>query len=804
MLFFQINNSDRTNDVVGNTLRITNQIQQRTDSCQFNVLSGLKPSENQDIKIYDGALVSSHVGATIVLNDSYQTEVQAFRPGQVIWLKIGDSSVEKAEVATYTELTRTITLTAVPAVSLASDDKVGELIFGGVVARVSDENLEVLENIKYTVTGVDYSKIFDKKNITDSWADVDGRYIINDFLNSTVNYNSTLDNLSYANATAIRAEWIESGDGGNPDIDAVDFMEATSAGVFAWTFSGGTATWVADPVTKDISDLVGALSGTPVKGRLMTWFKTSDQADITTLKIKIGSASGHCAEFTVTLRATTDWQYHELKFVNATITGTPDWTAVDYASIVITETANGTIKINGLRVNAEGSFTMFNVEPTPIFEDLRSPQIKPMAFLKQISDVWDYVYYIDYERDIHYKDKENDPAPFEITGTSDNFTDLKIEADVSNVGNRIIIRGGEQISTSIYSEVKEGNNASREWLMKNKFANLVITVDNNTSTDTTEAGTTTTNIKATGHGLVTGDYIVNRSRSNAVREIVRIDNDNFTVEAVTGQTTGDTFSKFATTKTIGIEGLSDETTVQYVYNSNEKSVRATEIESTLPAGTFIKFSYNERVTIKIQYTDSASSDALKALGMMGDGIIDLDTYTDKNITDITTALTIAEAKVRAFSNAIINGSFITEQKGLKAGQILHISESINRNIDEYYVIQQVTKKQREGRFKDNFEFSVTFGTTLFGWIEFMQKLLRTKDAIELNVDDIVETYVEGKETIELVSTDIATLGGIKKATENETIEVAETNTTTLTTPPWHWETSVGQGLPTRWGKFEWG
>ncbi len=803
MLYFFVNSSDRTSDVVGNTLRITNQIQQRADSCQFKIFTGTKPSENQDIKIYDGATVASHAGTTIVLGDSYQAEVQAFRPGQAIWLKIGAVGLEKAIVATYTESTRTITLTASPVASLALGDKVGELIFGGVVARVADENLDILANIEYTVTGVDYSKIFDKKIINDSWADVDSRYIINDFLNTTVNYQSTLDNMSYANATAIRAVWIEADDGGNPNVDTADFLEATSAGVFAWTFSGGTANWAAALTSKDISGFVGALSGAPTKGRLMGWFKTSDQSKITTLKIRVGSSASDYAEFTFTLRATTDWQYHDLPFTGATIVGTPDWTATDAAKLVITETGNGTIKWNGLRVNSDGSFTMYNVEPTPTFDDLRSPQIKPMALINQMAKVWEFVWYIDYERDIHFKDKENDPAPFEITDTSNNFTNLQIEVDASNTGNRVIVRGGELVSTSTYRQAFNGNNAQREWILKNKFANLVILVDDNSATDTAEAGTNTTTVNATGHGLVTGDYIVNRTRGNAVREITRVTDDQFTVEAVASQASGDTFSKFTITKTIGIEGLADETTVQYVYNSNEKSVRATDIEATLPTTSFILFSYNERVPIQTQKTDGASANALRALGGFGDGVIDLDTITDRNISDLTTAVTIAEAKLREFSNAIITGSFVTDQKGLRAGQILHIEESTNRNINDNYVIQQVQLKQREGRFKDNFEHSVTFGTTLFGWIEFMQKLLRTKDSIELNIDEIVETYVGSDELVELVSVDAVALGGFKKATGNEVATTDDSNTLTKTTPPWHWETSVGQALPTRWSKFEW-
>lgn len=72
--------------------------------------------------------------------------------------------------------------------------------------------------------------------------------------------------------------------------------------------------------------------------------------------------------------------------------------------------------------------------------------------------------------------------------------------------------------------------------MKNKFKNLVVKLDNGSSTDLTEAGTNTTTINATAHGLVAGDYIVNRTRSNAVREVLTVPSANqFTVATVTGQ-----------------------------------------------------------------------------------------------------------------------------------------------------------------------------------------------------------------------------------------------------------------------------
>lgn len=800
MMHFRINSADVTSNVTAETFRKVDQLQQRTDSCTFNMHNGTKPTENQDLKIYDGATIASAAGATMTLNADYQADVSVFYAGQELYIRIGDADEEKVTVSTYTESTNTLVLTAAPSGTVSADDKIGALIFGGVVARVTDRNLHSLVNLEWTVTGVDYTKIFDKKLISDTWADVDSRYVINSFVNSDVNYNSTLDTIDYADNTAIQAEFTESSDGGNPTIDSADYLEGDSSGVFTWTFSGGTAIWAWTPTSKDVSDLTGVSSGTPTAGQLMLWVKTSAYSSITSLKVRIGSDTTNYAEVTLTLRNTTDWQY---VFTNlddtakVAITGTPVWTGLDTAQIRIAQTASGTVRLNGLRVNDDGSFTLVNVEATEEFDDLRSPQLKPTILINQLAKSFEYLWYIDYERDIHFTDKETYLSPYNLTTSSTNFHDLKVEADVSNIGNRIIVRGGEKTSTSTYAEVHEGNNAKREWILKTKFNNLAITTDNNTSTDTMEAGTTTTTINATTHGLVVGDHIINRSRSNAVREVLTVPTaDQFTVEAVTSQASGDTFSKFATTATDGVEGLTDETTVNYVANSNEKSVRAVDATATLPAATFIRFAYNERVPIQLQYTDGASSTALKALGL-GDGIFDLDPITDRNIQDIQTALLIAQAKVNEFANAIVTGSFRTNQKGLRSGQIIQITDT-TRSIDTTYLIQQVNVSQTGGAFHDYLEYDVKFGTTLFGWIEFMQKLLRTKDRIELNVDDIIETFATSAEDITTNDTNqVAKDGGFKYAKVTEDITLNDTNQVVDFTPPWKFEPSVGQTLTTR-------
>lgn len=803
MLLFYLDGVDRTSYLKNNSLSINNQIQQRSDNLSATILSGITPSENQEVRLFFYDTIASAAGATIVLDGYFERNINYFYPGQVLYIRIGDADEEKCTVLTYDETTLTIVLTAAPSGSVIAGDKIGELRFGGVITKPEDYNITVRDNLEYDITVIDYTKSFDHQIVGDTWTDVDSRYIINDFVNTTVNYNATLDNISYADNTAIQAEWIESGTGNNPTVDTSDYLEGTSSGVFSWTGSG-TATFSATPTSANLSDLVGVSSGTPTKGNLMLWLEPADYTKITSIKLRIGSDSSNYAEVTLAAPTSNNWQYRSKALSTATIVGTPVWTAVDYIAIVIAETGTTSIKINGFRLNADKSFTLYNVSSTPLFTDFRSPQLKPSSLMQTLSKTWRFVWYIDYERDIHFVDRETVAAPFSLTNTSQNYTNLKRSVDLSQQGNRVIVRGGEKTSDNVYAQVIPGDNSKREWILKNKFNNLVIRVDDNSLTNAAESGTNTTNIKITAHGFSTGDHIINRTRSNAVREITVVDANNFTVESVASQTSGDSISHFKPATTSGIEGIVDETTVAYVYNSNEKSVRATTSTTTLKTTEFIRFSYNERVPIQVQKTDTASANALKALGY-GNGIRDLDPITDRNITDVETALALAQAKLSDYSNAIITGSFTTDQNGLKAGQQIQIQDSV-RGIDTGYLIQTVRAKQRDGKYSDYVVYDVTFGTTLFGYIEFYQKLLATKDAIEANVDDIVDTYVDAEEIITSSdSSSAAKGGGFKTATGNEDVTSDDVgNVVDFTAGTWQFEPSIGQPLATRFDLADFG
>jgi hypothetical protein len=803
-----INSTDFTDDVSDGTLGINEQIQNKADTANFVLNpSSSEPSENQEVLIYDTVKLVSASGTSVVIEDNLTSGLSIldrgkFRVDEFMFLDIGGADEEKVQIASIEEGSPgQIDITLVEAIvnSHSAGEDVGKLIFGGTITNLSKSNPKQLTDVEYRVSCTDFTKIFDRKLINDSWEAVDARYVINDVLNTTINFNRVVDDMDYENDAGVQAEWIESGDGDNPTQNIADVYQGTSSVTFPWTNSGGTATFEATPTAANFSEFTGINSGKPTKGNLTLHYKPSVASGITSIALRLGSSNSDYTEVSFAPEPDTRVHFQSLKLSQGSETGTPDWTAVDYAAIVVTQTTSANVVIDDLRVTADGSFTIFNFEETIPFDDIRASFKKPTVFIESLAKTLTFYWFIDYEKDIHFFDRETNTAPFSLSDTSNNFEKLDVRVDVSQIKNRQVVRGGTKTSDSPYTQVVQGDSAVREWILKAQFKNLTIALDDNTSTDTMEGGTTTTNVTATLHGLTDGDYIVNRTRNNEVRQITFVDANNFTVEAVVGQTSGDTFSKFDTAKTVGIENLVDETTVNYVSNFNEKSIRATENEATLDPGEFLLFTYNEIIPIRVQVSDPASIANLKAL-IGGDGIFDGAVITDQSLDSTSGARGRAQAEIDQWANPIVNITFTTDFEGLHSGQIISI-EDTNKSVNDDFVIQKV-----KTTFKNGFDYpvySVTAASTIFGIIEYFQKLSTAVEERLIDEDEVIDQIFS--ENVTMTLTDINTFEPAESFTETPTMTLQETSNTVterdIVANPYVWQPDASDS---RWNLAQWG
>lgn len=244
MLKLYINYLDVSTYVDEGSLSITDQIQNKADTCRFSLRPGVtKPTENQDLKIWDTVKLVSASGTSVIVEDVLGSgfsilDYGKFRAGQHFWLDIGGADEERVTIATIAAgSTGQVNITTTKTIqnSHSADEDCGRLIFGGTLTYIKQGNPKQLADVEYECTATDYTKIFDKKNINDSWENADSRYIINDFANTTINYNKELDDMDYADSAAVQAEWIESGDAGNPTVDTSDRIQGTSCVVFSFT-----------------------------------------------------------------------------------------------------------------------------------------------------------------------------------------------------------------------------------------------------------------------------------------------------------------------------------------------------------------------------------------------------------------------------------------------------------------------------------------------------------------------------------------------------------------------------------------
>lgn len=395
------------------------------------------------MKIYEGYPIVSATATSITVKRSYVETLQnnLFSVGDVITFAIGLSDEETGTVLTVVD---SLGWTKMTFATFTNTPVAGELAgrkrFAGNVVDINDENNNVLTNIKFNVTCLDYTRIFDKALINDTYTAATSRYIVNDFCNVTVNRNQAIDSFDYATTAALRVAWIESGDGGNPTLDTSNYQETTGSGLFDWTFSSGTATFSNAISSVNISDFTGVSSGTPTKGRIGFWYKFDDYTKVTNARIRIGSDSSNYIYVQV-VPTTNDWVFFDAAMSTATKVGTPVWTAVDYTAIVITETATSSVKIDGIRILENSFFRHYPyVQESVAFDDFKINRTKPTEVMQRLADNLAWYWYVDYDKYIHLFPETTTVAPITINETSNNFTDLKITYDTSRLINRQVVR----------------------------------------------------------------------------------------------------------------------------------------------------------------------------------------------------------------------------------------------------------------------------------------------------------------------------------------------------------------------------
>lgn len=664
MLKILVNGLDITENIERNSLQITEQLNNRRNTASFTVLDYMV-SEGQDVKIYDGALLADSYSlwvTTVKVNNIFEYN-EKFKPGQKIILSIDQATEEMLEILSVDFVAQTITFTEVTKKAHSINDAIGFLKFAGTTQKTPDETIGKTDILSSRVSAVDYSYLYDRENIAETYENKYAREILGRVIYRFVQPNKekvifwfeTLDEITTSGVARVPVLNDNDRISGNYSVDI-------------WATGAWNAIYSIQLVTPvDLTDLD--------KVRLWIKFAAGITSKLTGVKIKIGNNSSNYYEWDDALIYNAIWSYDSFDFNRAAEIGSVDLTSIDFIEITlesIASIASGEITLDLLQAT-EWGFTLRNTQRGEvIFEDVRVQYQKPTVFTEKLAKNLGYFWYIDYNRDLNFFEKDSKTAPISITDTSQNYDNLKVSVDLTNLKNRQTVRGGIAPGEALYTQEQINDWEVESWRLDYPPKGLKVYTD-----------------------------------------------------------TGAWYEE----KTVWVENLVAETSVDYVFNFNEKVVRRAS-DAILAADTKIKLEYFPYKDIRVRVQDNTSIATMKAL-VWGNGVFDGAVINDNTIRTFEEARTRAQAEIEAYKNPIITITFDTEKDGLEAGQLIQITNSL-RSINDLFLIQQVRAKSKN---IDSFVYNITASSTMFGYIEFFQLLFRSAEKISVDVSELVDIVI---------------------------------------------------------------
>jgi hypothetical protein len=88
-------------------------------------------------------------------------------------------------------------------------------------------------------------------------------------------------------------------------------------------------------------------------------------------------------------------------------------------------------------------FTYTNVTDGPTITRIFFDYISVSEAIQQIAEACGYYWYVDYDKDLHFFQKTDKPASFQLDDDQEYYRDLEIETDISQLRNRVYVKSSK-------------------------------------------------------------------------------------------------------------------------------------------------------------------------------------------------------------------------------------------------------------------------------------------------------------------------------------------------------------------------
>lgn len=124
-------------------------------------------------------------------------------------------------------------------------------------------------------------------------------------------------------------------------------------------------------------------------------------------------------------------------------------------------------------------FTYENVDCDIVIDSIKFNYMPVGLCIERLAKLIGYEWYVDYDKDIHLFSQETNTAPYDLdeTGATGRYKNLIITIDVSQVRNRVLVRGGSYLSNN-YPDTQVSDGEQEQFnLAYNPNAPVTMTVD---------------------------------------------------------------------------------------------------------------------------------------------------------------------------------------------------------------------------------------------------------------------------------------------------------------------------------------
>ena len=336
--------------------------------------------------------------------------------------------------------------------------------------------------------------------------------------------------------------------------------------------------------------------------------------------------------------------------------------------------------------DAAFSFTTNNVERSRTITRVLFNYIPVAEALQQLADLLEWDWYIDSDKDIHFFEKETRSAPFVIDDT----------AVTTKINNFQVTPDYTQVRNRVY--VRGGAEVS----------------------------------------------------ASSIPQAIEADGEARFWALSYDQTSSLSMKIDSVPQTVGVEYLNDDDgTYDFLWNSNEKYVRAGDFAPTATptAGAVIEFTYNFKMPVIVRADNIASQVSIAAIEG-GDGIYE-DIIWDDSIDSKSVAQDRAIAEVNQFGNFLINGGFTTYESGFVAGQFVEIDVP---NYEAYSGKYQIQRISITADGPNDELYMITFASTLYELKDFLLALVRGASRLKLAEDEMIDILKVLSESITVTDT----------------------------------------------------